>query len=132
MKIAIRKNDLFINYADRFSDDEITAEPYNYQIAIVPDDIDITDITFADFDNIDGKFIFNVSTYSLRIAAKKEQTKRIEYKAQIDKLIREKYSINDEIAILRQRDSKPEEYAEYNAYCEQCKAQAKSELANKE
>lgn len=132
MKIAIRKNDLFINYADRFSDAEITAEPYNYQIAIVPDDIDITDITFADFDNIDGKFIFNVSTYSLRIAAKKEQTKRIEYKAQIDKLIREKYSINDEIAILRQRDSKPEEYAEYNAYCEQCKAQAKSELANKE
>lgn len=42
--------------------------------------------------------------------------------------IREKYSIDDEIAILRQRDSKPEEFAEYNAYCEECKTQAKNAL----
>jgi hypothetical protein len=42
--------------------------------------------------------------------------------------IREKYSIDDEIAILRQRDSKPEEFAEYNAYCEECKTQAKNTL----
>lgn len=35
--------------------------------------------------------------------------------------IRKKYSISEEFAILRQRDEKPEEYAEYFAYCEQCK-----------
>lgn len=46
--------------------------------------------------------------------------------------IRKKYSLSQEIAILRQRDNKPEEYAVYNAYCEQCKAQAKSELAKEE
>ena len=30
--------------------------------------------------------------------------------------IREVYSVNDELAILRQRDTKPEEFAEYNAF----------------
>lgn len=54
------------------------------------------------------------------------------YEKTVEMNIREKYSLSQEIAILRQRDSKPEEYAEYNAYCEECKAQAKNELANKE
>ncbi len=39
-----------------------------------------------------------------------------------------KYPIDAELAILRQRDEKPEEFAEYNAFAEQCKAEAKSEL----
>ena len=42
--------------------------------------------------------------------------------------IREKYTINDELAILRQRDTKPDEFAEYNAYVERCKAELKAEL----
>lgn len=36
--------------------------------------------------------------------------------------IRKKYDINEEFAILRQRDEKPEEYQEYYNYCEQCKS----------
>jgi hypothetical protein len=44
----------------------------------------------------------------------------------IVKLIREKYSQDAEFAILRQRDTKPEEFAEYNAYCEECKAKVKN------
>lgn len=42
----------------------------------------------------------------------------------VEMLIRKKYSFNEELAILRQRDTKPEEYAEYFNYCEQCKQQA--------
>lgn len=42
--------------------------------------------------------------------------------------IREKYSLNEELAILRQRDTKPTEFAEYNAYVEECKAAVKAEL----
>lgn len=129
MKIAIRNNDLFLNYADRFSDEDIISEPYNYQIAIVPDDIDITDIVYADFDDIDGKFIFNATKYDARIVAEKEKTKRIEYKLQIDKLIREKYSINDEIAILRQRDTKTIEYEEYFDFVENIKQNVKSNIS---
>ena len=51
---------------------------------------------------------------------------KMSYSATVSSLIRKKYSVNDELAILRQRDSKPEEFAAYNTYCEQCKAKAKS------
>ena len=42
--------------------------------------------------------------------------------------IRQKYSMDDELAILRQRDSKPEEFMQYNRYCEECKKAAKEEV----
>lgn len=51
-----------------------------------------------------------------------------DYIALVDKMIRAQYSISAEIAILRQRDTKPEEFATYNAYAEACKAKAKAEL----
>ena len=35
------------------------------------------------------------------------------YQEYLIKKIREKYTMNDELAILRQRDTKPEEFAEY-------------------
>lgn len=50
------------------------------------------------------------------------------YEKAIENKIRRKYSINAELAILRQRDSKPEEFAEYFAYVETCKAEVKAEL----
>lgn len=50
------------------------------------------------------------------------------YVAEVNKLIRKKYSMSAELAILRQRDAKPEEFAEYNAYAEECKARARTEL----
>lgn len=48
-----------------------------------------------------------------------------QYENYVNTLIREKYTLSQELAILRQRDTKPEEYNAYNAYCETCKAQAK-------
>lgn len=48
------------------------------------------------------------------------------YKAAVERLIRERYTVADELAILRQRDTKPEEFAEYNDFAEACKAQAKA------
>lgn len=48
------------------------------------------------------------------------------YEELIIKLIREKYTINQELAILRQRDSKPNAYEIYNNFVEGCKAQAKA------
>ena len=50
------------------------------------------------------------------------------YKSRIVELIRERYTQDDEIALLRQRDSKADEFAEYDAYVEQCKAQARNEV----
>ena len=51
-----------------------------------------------------------------------------DYTEYVDRLIRRKYSVSAELAILRQRDSKPEEFAAYNAYAEECKAKARAEL----
>lgn len=54
---------------------------------------------------------------------------KAEYKAKIVELIRQRYDQDDENGILRQRDSKPGEFAEYDAYVEQCKAEARQSLA---
>lgn len=52
------------------------------------------------------------------------------YENAVETLIRKRYSIGNELAILRQRDEKPEEFAEYTAYVEECKMQVKSEVGN--
>lgn len=52
----------------------------------------------------------------------------IDYPQLVESKIRTKYSVSAELAILRQRDTKPEEFAEYNAFCELCKVEAKTEL----
>ena len=50
------------------------------------------------------------------------------YENEIIRRIRKRYSINQELAVLRQRDSKPEEFALYNDYIEQCKAEIKAKM----
>ncbi len=47
----------------------------------------------------------------------------IPFKDRVISRIRAVYSVDDEIAILRQKDAKPEEFAEYNAFVEQIKAE---------
>ena len=46
----------------------------------------------------------------------------------VTKKVRKKYSLSDELAVMRQRDTKPEEFAEYNAFVETCKAEARADL----
>jgi hypothetical protein len=55
--------------------------------------------------------------------ANREPTPSIPYEQRVVNRIREVYSIDDELAILRQRDTKPEEFAEYNAFVEKVKAE---------
>lgn len=68
------------------------------------------------------------------IAEVKQDEQSVLYDELVSRLIREKYSIDDELAILRQRDVKPEEFAQYNDYAEECKIKAKAilESDNKE
>ncbi|MBO5020046.1 MAG: hypothetical protein J6A61_05820 [Clostridia bacterium] len=51
----------------------------------------------------------------------------IPYDEKVVSLIRQKYSIDEELAIQRQRDTKPEEFNEYFVYCEECKLKAREE-----
>lgn len=50
----------------------------------------------------------------------------IPYEQRVVNRIRERYSVDDELAILRQRDTKPEEFAEYNAFVEKIKAEERA------
>ena len=68
-----------------------------------------------------------MDSYKIKIAKLNGTQSRL-YPDLVSEKIRKRYSINAELAILRQRDEKPEEFAEYNAYAEQCKVEAKEEL----
>ncbi len=48
------------------------------------------------------------------------------YEESVNTLIRAKYSESEEFSILRKREQKPEEFEEYNAFCEECKKTAKA------
>lgn len=54
-----------------------------------------------------------------------EEFRALPYGERVERLIRERYSLSDELALSRQRETKAEEFAEYFAYCEDCKARAK-------
>lgn len=47
-----------------------------------------------------------------------------DYETLVGVIVRIRYSVDAELAILRQRDTKPEEFAEYNAFAEAAKAKA--------
>lgn len=51
-----------------------------------------------------------------------------EYHKLTNQLIRRKYTLDQELSIKRQRETKPDEFQEYFDYCEECKAKAREEL----
>jgi hypothetical protein len=55
--------------------------------------------------------------------AKLKEEPPIPYEERVVSRIREVYSVDDELAILRQRDTKPEEFREYNRVVEAIKAE---------
>lgn len=72
-----------------------------------------------------GKYI-EMTAEEIAEYEKNRKIVAIPYEQRVVNRIREKYSIDDELAILRQRDTKPEEFAEYNTYVEKVKAEEKS------
>ena len=46
----------------------------------------------------------------------------------VNALIRRRYSLSAELAVLRQREEKKEEFAVFHAYAEDCKAEARALL----
>ena len=97
--------------------EDLVKPPYNYKIVEIDDKY--ADCVASDFNR---DLSFSIDKYKSR----KETEAKIEYENKIVTLIRKKYNINQELAILRQRDTKPEEFAEYHKYVEQCKAQVKN------
>ena len=72
---------------------------------------------------LNGKMVeLTPEELSAQVQAEAEYWANIPYDEAVNAKIREKYTESQEFAILRQRDDKPTEYAEYYAYCEECKS----------
>ena len=102
-----------------FTDETLSQPPYNYTKVEIDDKY--LDCQASDFDK---DLTFNLEKYN----ARKQVLADEEYENKIVALIRKKYNVNQELAILRQRDTKPEEWNIYNEYVESCKRQVKEEL----
>ena len=100
-----------------FSDETLAQPPYNYTKVEIDDKY--SDCQASDFNE---DLTFNVDKYN----ARKQVLANEEYENKIVALIRKKYNVNQELAILRQREVKPQEFAEYNEYVEQCKEKVKN------
>ena len=57
------------------------------------------------------------------IAEAKNELVKIPYEQRVVDRIRLKYSVDDELAILRQRDTKPDEFMAYHDFVEKIKAE---------
>lgn len=57
-----------------------------------------------------------------------EEEKEMRYKSRIVELIRERYTIDDELALNRQREDKRTEWVAYDTFCEECKTKAREEV----
>ena len=99
-----------------FTDETLSKPPYNYTKVEIDDKY--SDCQSSDFND---DLTFNVEKYN----ARKQAIANDEYENKVVTLIRKKYNVNQELAILRQRDTKPLEYQEYYDYVEQCKAEVK-------
>lgn len=58
--------------------------------------------------------------------ANEEKTQGLTIAEEIAAVIDAKYSIDDQIALLRQKDTKPDEWAAFNAFAEEVKAKVKA------
>lgn len=49
------------------------------------------------------------------------------YGERVNALVRERYSLSEELSLLRRRDEAPKAFAAYSAFAEECKARARAE-----
>ena len=79
---------------------------------------------------INGEYV-DITEEEIALAEAEQEKQEQEYWANVpydeavNTEIRKRYTDSQEFAILRQRDEKPKEYAEYYSYCEECKALVK-------
>ncbi|MBQ9784390.1 MAG: hypothetical protein IJW29_02710 [Clostridia bacterium] len=68
-----------------------------------------------------------VSMHEIELAKKNGTLERIRSKL-VEDLIGRHYTIGQQIAVLRQKEEKPAEYAAFCAYAEACKARVRAYL----
>lgn len=75
------------------------------------------------------KYDIELSRTDTTITFKRYSSKT--YEQVVEDLIRIRYTVSAELAILRQKSVKEDEYTAYYVYCEECKAYAKQLIAER-
>ena len=124
-----------ISYSENLILAEVETLPEKYDYLIAENIMEVTDTwtetveDYNDANEIIKKQIEKSRTYTtcnLKAEFNKLSSqasnpiKEIERSNKIVNLIRKKYSIDEELAILRQKENKPEKYFEYYNYVEEC------------
>ena len=65
-----------------------------------------------------------MSTKQEKLLARANGTDAERYAERVNELVRERYSLSEELSLLRRRESAPEAFAAYSAYVEGCKREA--------
>lgn len=76
-------------------------------------------------DNCAYKPVYSLQDNAIVKAWERIEPQPLPYKDRVIARIREIYSVDDELAILRQRDTKPEEFLAYNSLIEKIKGEEK-------
>ncbi len=75
------------------------------------------------------KEVEEIQVYIPFTAEEQAEYDRTRYESLVESRIRQRYTLSQELAILRQKETKTKEYQAYFDYCEVCKAEAKQLLA---
>lgn len=105
--------------------DYLTVANEHYDTEDVIPEVIVEDIEQSELGTLRCELVAHFYTKSVEQVAREKQQ---EYETLVEKLIRKRYAISQELAILRQRDSKPEEYTAYFEHAENCKLTAKKEI----
>ncbi len=101
-------------------------EPFTNEFGL-PDENFVIDVEYSPARDAWDEYE-NIQVY-IPYTEEELNAKRIkDYEKIVEDLIRVKYSVSNELAILRQKETKPNEFKEYYEYAEQCKAAAKIAL----
>lgn len=117
--VLLNENNFIISTTD------INYPQKNQDIFEFPDDFDFSNQ--EKYKVINGELVFCGEEQAE--TAEREYWADISYDDAVNAEIRKQYSDSAEFAILRQKEEKPEEYAKYYAYCEQCKAYVKEKFS---
>ena len=88
--------------------------------------IDFQKLLYAKLEN--GQIVYDEIAYQRDREQMALVQKQTDYEVLVENKIRQRYTLSQELAILRQKETKAEEYQAYYDYCEACKAEAKAEI----
>ena len=143
-KVAFIRDKKPISYSDNLIFAEVNSLPekYDYLTAEnIREKTDTWEVVVEDYDD-NGNIVVkteerSITYFTCDLVAKfrpkptveqLEKLKQKRYEELCQKYIRQKYSVDDELGIARQKDKKPEKYETYYNYVEDCLARAKKEV----